>query len=165
MHSTCGLATRVKFLFWLVCQPSILYHIAGFVYKALIGMNYARHHRLAADFNSIVTFMPSFQLNDYFACVTVLCPVICLTYVSLQIFRRLYISLFLFHYPTRDLQRRPSFCQVWCSMMPVQKALLCFFHHSSSTALKTLQLPDLLVKVVSFDHRVYCKGYYFRRLF
>ena len=126
MHSTSGLAIRVNFLFWLIGQPSRLYHIAGFVCKALFGMNYARHHGLA-NFNSIVTFMPSFQLNNCFACVTVMCLVICLTYVSLQVLQRLYISLFLFHYPTRDLQRRPSFCQLWCSMMPVQKALLCIF--------------------------------------
>ena len=160
MHSACGLAIRVKFNFgW---PAIIIVPYSRLCRRVLTSMNYARYHKLA-HFNSIVTFMPSFQLNDCFACVTVLCLVLCLTYVSLQVLRRIYISLFLFYYPTRDLERMPSFFQLWCGRMPVQKALVCFFHHSSSAALKTL--PNILVKVVSFDHRVYCKGYYFRHHF
>ena len=67
------------------------YHIAGFVCKILIWVNYSNCCKLI-DFNFKVVLIPSFQLSDCSAHVTILCPAIYLIYISLQVLQRVYIS-------------------------------------------------------------------------
>ena len=82
--------------------------------------------------------MPLIQLNDWSALVTVLCLLICLTYFSLQVLQRMYISNGFT--AARCLPKRP-------------------FSTSLITAMiQHLKLNQNFVNMVYFDHRVYCKG-------
>ena len=87
------LGTRHDWLGLCPIIPNLGYAtVLGFVCKVLIYMNYERCCGLT-DFKFTVTLIPLFQLTDCFARVTVLCLVICLTYVSLQVLQRVYISV------------------------------------------------------------------------
>ena len=107
--------------------------------------------RDVADFNSTVMLIPSFQLSDCSESVTVLCPVICLTYVS-------------FKYACSS--KSGHFCRLFSVQLVhagwlSEKTILHFLQPGDNTTLKTRS--DILVNVASFDQRIYCKRVYFRR--